>query len=110
MKRLLKGAGLLFALLLAVCLARVALLPDPAVPGEAIAPIELDDASAVARMAGALRIATISRAEPGGIAGQALWRPAALGIRPRYESDAMKRALAGGFFDGAAAPRDTTKE
>ena len=26
-----------------------------------------------------------------------LWRPAALGIRPRYESDAMKRYLAGGY-------------
>jgi nitrate reductase alpha subunit len=52
----------------------------------------------------------ISRAEPGGIGGQTLWRPAALGIRPRYESDAMKRYLAGGFFTGAAAPRNTTKE
>ena len=52
----------------------------------------------------------ISRAEPGGIAGQALWRPAALGIRPRYESDAMKRYLAGGFFGGARTSRDTTKE
>jgi nitrate reductase alpha subunit len=42
----------------------------------------------------------ISRAEPGGTGGQALWRPAALGIRPRYESAAMKRYLAGGFFSG----------
>ena len=39
----------------------------------------------------------ITRAEPGGIAPQQLWRPAALGIRPRYESAAMKRYLAGGF-------------
>jgi nitrate reductase / nitrite oxidoreductase, alpha subunit len=43
-------------------------------------------------------IVKISRAEPGGIGGEPLWRPAALGIRPRYESDAMKRYLAGGFF------------
>jgi nitrate reductase alpha subunit len=40
----------------------------------------------------------IVRAEPGGIEGKGLWRPAALGIRPRYESDAMKRYLAGEFF------------
>jgi nitrate reductase alpha subunit len=39
----------------------------------------------------------ITRAEPGGISPQQLWRPAALGIRPRYESDAMKQYLAGGF-------------
>ena len=37
----------------------------------------------------------ITRAEPGGIAPQPLWRPAAIGIRPRYESAAMKRYLAG---------------
>jgi nitrate reductase alpha subunit len=52
----------------------------------------------------------ISRAEPGGINGQGLWRPAALGIRPRYESDAMKRYLAGGFYAGTTNSRDTTKE
>jgi nitrate reductase alpha subunit len=40
----------------------------------------------------------ISKAEPGGLEGKGLWRPAALGIRPRYESEAMKRYLAGGFF------------
>lgn len=45
-------------------------------------------------------IVKITRAEPGGIAGQQLWRPAALGIRPRYESEAMKRYLTGGFFGG----------
>jgi nitrate reductase alpha subunit len=39
----------------------------------------------------------ITRAEPGGIGGQGLWRPAALGIRPRYESDAMQRYLRGDF-------------
>ncbi len=42
----------------------------------------------------------ITRAEPGGIDQKGLWRPAALGIRPRYESDAMKRYLAGGFISG----------
>ena len=40
----------------------------------------------------------ITRAEPGGLEGKGLWRPAALGIRPRYESEAMKRYLAGGYF------------
>ncbi len=42
----------------------------------------------------------ISRAEPGGLHAKGLWRPAALGLRPRYESAAMKRYLAGGFFAG----------
>jgi nitrate reductase / nitrite oxidoreductase, alpha subunit len=42
-------------------------------------------------------IVKIVRAEPGGLGGKGLWRPAALGIRPRYESEAMKRYLAGGF-------------
>ncbi|MEW5978822.1 MAG: molybdopterin-dependent oxidoreductase [Acidobacteriota bacterium] len=45
-------------------------------------------------------IVKITRAEPGGIDRQGLWRPAALGIRPRYESEAMKKYLAGGFFGG----------
>jgi nitrate reductase alpha subunit len=52
----------------------------------------------------------ISRAEPGGLDGKGLWRPAALGLRPRYESDAMKRYLAGGYFAGPTVSRDTTKE
>ncbi len=39
----------------------------------------------------------ITRAEAGGIDLKSLWRPAAIGIRPRYESDAMKKYLAGGF-------------
>jgi hypothetical protein len=34
-----------------------------------------------------------------------LWRPAALGIRPRYESAAMKRYLAGEFFSGPAGAK-----
>jgi nitrate reductase alpha subunit len=52
----------------------------------------------------------ITRAEPGGIDAQGLWRPAALGIRPRYESDAMKRYLAGDFYAGPTVSRDTSKE
>jgi nitrate reductase alpha subunit len=39
----------------------------------------------------------ITKAEPGGIEGEPLWRPAAMGIRPRYESDVMQRYLAGQF-------------
>lgn len=42
----------------------------------------------------------ITRAEPGGIDGKGLWRPVELGIRPRNESDAMKKYLAGGFSNG----------
>lgn len=43
-------------------------------------------------------IVKITRAEPGGIEAQGLWRPAALGIRPTYESEAMTRYLAGEFL------------
>ncbi len=39
----------------------------------------------------------ITRAEPGGIGGQGLWRPAQLGFRPTYESDAMLTYLRGGY-------------
>ena len=39
----------------------------------------------------------ITRAEPGGIEGHELWRPAELGIRPKYESEAMQKYLAGEF-------------
>ncbi len=41
----------------------------------------------------------ITKAEPGGIGGEGLWRPTQIGIRPRTESDAMKKYLAGGFLD-----------
>lgn len=37
------------------------------------------------------------RAEAGGLGGQGVWRPAALGFRPTYENEAMKTYLAGGF-------------
>jgi nitrate reductase alpha subunit len=47
-------------------------------------------------------IVKITKAEPGGIGGAGLWRPAALGIRPEYESEAMKKYLAGTFLAGAA--------
>jgi nitrate reductase alpha subunit len=40
-------------------------------------------------------VVKITRAEAGGIGGTGLWRPATLGIRPGYESDAMKRYLRG---------------
>jgi nitrate reductase alpha subunit len=42
-------------------------------------------------------IVKITRAEPGGIGGEGLWRPAAQGLRPRYESEAMRKYLQGGF-------------
>jgi nitrate reductase alpha subunit len=40
----------------------------------------------------------ITKAEPGGVNGEGLWRPAALGLRAGYENDAMKNYLAGGFI------------
>jgi nitrate reductase alpha subunit len=39
----------------------------------------------------------ITKAEPGGLGGQGVWRPAQLGFRPTYESAAMKTYLGGGF-------------
>jgi nitrate reductase alpha subunit len=46
-------------------------------------------------------IVKISKAEPGGMGGRGLWRPAALGLRPRYENAEMSRYLSGGFLDVA---------
>jgi nitrate reductase alpha subunit len=43
-------------------------------------------------------IVKITKAEPGGIGGSGLWRPASLGYRPGYENDAVKRFLAGDFI------------
>lgn len=63
MNRILKAAGVLLALIAAVCLVRVALLQAPAPPGTAAPQIELDEAGAVQRMAAALRIPTISYTE-----------------------------------------------
>jgi nitrate reductase alpha subunit len=42
-------------------------------------------------------IVKITKAEPGGIGGQGLWRPAALGLRPGYENETMQRYLKGDF-------------
>lgn len=43
----------------------------------------------------------ISRAEPGGEGGKGLWRPAALGLRPGYENESVKKFLAGGYVHKA---------
>lgn len=40
----------------------------------------------------------IDKAEAGGIDGKGLWMPASEGLRPAYESELMKRYLAGNFF------------
>jgi nitrate reductase / nitrite oxidoreductase, alpha subunit len=40
----------------------------------------------------------ISKAEDGGMGGKGLWRPITLGIRPSYESEAMKKYIQGGFL------------
>jgi nitrate reductase alpha subunit len=42
-------------------------------------------------------IVKITKAEPGGLGGKGLWRPAKLGFRPSYESQTMKLYLKGGF-------------
>jgi len=39
----------------------------------------------------------ITRAEAGGMNGRGLWRPAALGLRPTYENEMMKRFIAGQY-------------
>jgi nitrate reductase alpha subunit len=43
-------------------------------------------------------IVRITRAEAGGIGARGLWRPAALGVRPGYESESMQRFLRGEFI------------
>ena len=40
----------------------------------------------------------ISKAEDGGMNGNKLWRPAALGLRPGYENESMKKFLKGEFI------------
>ena len=42
-------------------------------------------------------IVKITKAEAGGIGATGLWRPAALGVRPGYESTTMRRYLKGEF-------------
>jgi nitrate reductase alpha subunit len=44
-------------------------------------------------------IVRITKAEPGGIDGKGLWRPAEMGLRPRYESAEMQRYLGGAYLD-----------
>lgn len=39
----------------------------------------------------------MEKAEPGGLGGEGRWRPVALGLRPTYESPAMRRYLRGAF-------------
>ncbi|MDH3285829.1 MAG: molybdopterin oxidoreductase, partial [Acidobacteriota bacterium] len=46
-------------------------------------------------------IVKITKAEPGGLGAEGLWRPAALGLRPGYESKSMKTYLDGGYVDDA---------
>lgn len=41
-----------------------------------------------------------TKAEPGGLGGQGLWRPASLGYRPTYENEAMKAYIKGQFLRG----------
>lgn len=45
-------------------------------------------------------LAKFTKAENGGIDGKGLWRPAALGLRPAVENEALKRYLIGGFRRG----------
>jgi carboxypeptidase PM20D1 len=59
-KKLLGFAALAIALLLAICLLRVALLPGPAPAGTPGTAVALDESGAVQRLAAALRIQTIS--------------------------------------------------
>jgi nitrate reductase alpha subunit len=51
-------------------------------------------------------IVRITRAEPGGVGGEPLWRPAKLGVRPGYESAAMRRYLAGDLADASAGKKE----
>jgi nitrate reductase / nitrite oxidoreductase, alpha subunit len=53
-------------------------------------------------------IVKITRAEPGGIGAKGLWRPAAQGMRPGYESTGMKSYLTGGFIT-ISGKRDRSK-
>jgi nitrate reductase alpha subunit len=48
-------------------------------------------------------IVKITKAEPGGVGGKGLWRPAELGLRPSYESEAFRRYLEGRYTGGGEA-------
>ena len=43
----------------------------------------------------------ITKAEDGGLGGKGLWRPTELGLRPTYESEALKKFIAGQFISKA---------
>ncbi|MHC4860318.1 MAG: hypothetical protein ACYTDY_09540, partial [Planctomycetota bacterium] len=48
-------------------------------------------------------IVKITRAEPGGMHGEGLWRPVEEGLRPTYENDAFRRYLEGRYIGGGKA-------
>ncbi len=52
-------------------------------------------------------IVKITKAEPGGLDGQGLWRPAELGIRPTYENEAMQQYLAGAFIVAGSQKKES---
>jgi nitrate reductase alpha subunit len=54
-------------------------------------------------------IVKITKAEPGGLEGIGLWRPAAEGFRPRYENAALQKYLTGSFLGTAAAAGEDRK-
>lgn len=64
MKKLVGAALVLVAVLASICLVRVAQLPPPAPRGTPVAAIALDAEGAVRRLAGALRIPTVSHEDP----------------------------------------------
>ena len=54
-------------------------------------------------------IVKITKAEPGGLNGKGLWRPAALGLRPKYESKGMKEYLSGKFVVASTSKKGGKK-
>ena len=52
-------------------------------------------------------IVKITKAEPGGMEGKGLWRPAELGIRPTYENEAMQQYLAGAFIVAGSQKKES---
>jgi nitrate reductase alpha subunit len=52
-------------------------------------------------------IVKITKAEPGGLEGKGLWRPAELGIRPTYENEAMQQYLAGAFIVAGSEKKES---
>jgi carboxypeptidase PM20D1 len=72
MKTVLGLVAVVLAAVAGVCVLRVAQLPPPAAPGQAIPAIELDGDAAVQRLAAALRIRTISYLDRAQVDPQAL--------------------------------------